>query len=62
MMEIQRWAQDRLVLSGDLIVSPNKLEVRLLILLSLLVVHRNRRRNDINRERAGRRRRETPII
>lgn len=62
MMEIQRWAQDRLVLRGDLIVSPNKLEVRPLIVLSLLVVHRNWRRNEIKRERAGKRRRETPII
>jgi len=62
MMGIQRWAQDRLVLRGDLIVSPNKLEVRPLIVLSLLVVHRNWRRNEIKRERAGKRRRETPII
>ena len=62
MMEIQRWAQDRLVLREDLIVSPNKLEVRPLIVLSLLVVHRNWRRNEIQRERAGKRRRETPII
>lgn len=62
MMEIQRWAQDRLVLREDLIVSPNKLEVRPLIVLSLLVVHRNWRRNEIKRERAGKRRRETPII
>ena len=62
MMEIQRWAQDRLVLREDLIVSANKLEVRPLIVLSLLVVHRNWRRNEIKRERAGKRRRETPII
>lgn len=47
---------------GGLTVSPNKLEVRPLIVLSLLVVHKNWRRNEIKRERAGKRRRETPII
>ena len=47
---------------GGLTVSPNKLEVRPLIVLSLLVVHKNWRRTEIKRERAGKRRRETPII
>lgn len=52
-----RWAMTK----GGLTVNPNKLEVRPLIVLSLLVVHRDWRRNEKKRERARKRRREIPI-